>query len=154
METQCVSPIHKSGSKLKITHRPISIQTISLKLLEQIIQEQLYKFVSENGVINSKQSGFRRSHSTATATIDVADYILEKISEGNLVGAVFIDLAKAFDTVDHKVLLSKLNHYGIRDNEYNWFKSYLSDRYQVTLVNNTQSEEHAEERFGVPQGSV
>ena len=150
-----VSPIHKSGSKLKITHyRPVSIQPIALKLLEQIIQEQLYKFLSENGVINSKQSGFRRSHSTATATIDVTDYILKKFSEGNLVGVVFIDLAKAFDTVDHKILLSKLNHYGIRDNEYNWFKSYLSDRYQVTLVNDTQSEEHAEEPFGVPQGYV
>ena len=77
--------------------------------------------------------------------------MLEKISEGYLVGPVFIDLAKTFDTVDHKILLSKLNHYGIRDIKYNWFKSYLSDRYQVTLVNDTQSEEHAEEPFGVPQ---
>ena len=96
-------------------------------------------------MINSRQSGFERSHSTATATIDVTDYILEKNPEGNLAGAVFIDLAKAFDTVDHKILLSKLDHYGIRDIEYNWFKSYLSDRYQVTLVNDIQSEEHAEE---------
>ena len=76
---KCVSPFHKSGNKLKITHyRPISVQPIALKLLEQIIQEQSYKFLSENGVINSKQSGFRRSHSTATATIDVTNYILEK----------------------------------------------------------------------------
>ena len=102
--------------------------------IRAVIQEQLCNFLSENGVINSKQSGFRRSHSTATATIDVTDYILEIISEGNLVGAVFIDLAKAFDTADHKIL-SKLDHYGIRDIECNWFKSYLSDRYQVTLVN-------------------
>ena len=93
-----VSTIHKSGRKLKITHcRPISIQSIALNPLEQIIQEQLYKFLSENGVINLKQSGFRRGHSTATAKIDVKDYILEKSSKGNLVGAVFIDLAKAFD---------------------------------------------------------
>ena len=149
-----VSPTHKSGSKLKITHyRPISVQPISLKLLEQIIQEPLHNFLSEKGVINSKQSGFPRNHSTATATIDVTDYILEKISEGNLVGAVFIDLAKAFDTVDHKILLSKLDHYGIRDTVYNWFKSYLPDRYQVTL-NDTQSDKHAKEPFGVPQGSV
>ena len=124
---------------------------MQLKLLEQIMQEQLYNFLSEKGVISSKKSGFRRSHSTATATIDVTNYILEKVSEGNLVGAVFID---AYDIVDHKILLSKLDHYGIRDTEYNWFKSYLSERYQVTLVNDIQSEEHAEESFGVPQGSV
>ena len=74
-----VSPIHKSGSKLKITsYRPIPIQPISLKLSEQIIQKPLYNSFSNKGVINPKQSGFRRSHSTAMPTIDVTDYILEK----------------------------------------------------------------------------
>ena len=85
-----VSPILKSGSKLSCSnYRPISIQPIPLKLLEQVINEQLSKFLSDHDLLNIHQSGFRRNHSTATAVIDVTDYTLEKM-KSNYVGAVFL----------------------------------------------------------------
>ena len=149
-----VSPIFKSGSKLSCSnYRPISIQPIPLKLLEQVINEQLSKFLSDHDLLNIHQSGFRRNHSTATAVIDVTDYILEKM-KSNYVGAVFLDLTKAFDSIDHNIFYQKLKKYGIRDTEHKWFMSYLSGRQQLTMVNDKRSEQLPEESYGIPQGSV
>ena len=104
-------------------------------------------------IMTIHQSGFRRNHSTATAVIDVTDYILEKM-KSNYVGAVLLDLAKAFDSIDHNILDQKLKKYGIRDTEHKWFISYLSGRQQLTIVNDKRSEQLPEEPYGVPQGSV
>ena len=149
-----VSPIFKSGSKLSCSnYKPICIQPIPLKLLEQVINEQLSKFLSDHDLLNIHQAGFRRNHSTATAVIDVTDYKLEKM-KSNYVGAVFLDMAKAFDSIDHDIPDQKLKKYGIRDTEHKWFMSYLSGRQQLTIVNDKRSEQLPEEPYGVPQGSV
>ena len=108
----------------------------------------------ENKILSENQSGFRRSHSTETAALEVKEQILNRMSEGKFVGAVLIDLKKAFDTVDHKILLKKLFSYGFRDMSFEWLESYLSNRFQVTKVNECISDMRAEEAFGVPQGSV
>ena len=150
-----VTPIHKSGSKLLCSnYRPISIQPIPLKILERVIYEQLAAYLKETGILDPYQSGFRRNFSTATAIIDVADFIMDELGKGNYVGAIFLDLAKAFDCVDHPLLLSKLQALGIIENEILWFTSYLDERKQVTLINGCMSEEVLEKPFGVPQGSV
>ncbi len=105
-------------------------------------------------LFNAYQSGFRKSHSTATAVIDVSDYIHEKIGQGFYVEAISLDLAKAFDCVDHGILLHKLSCYGICGTENRWFESFLNKRKQFTKLNNVKSDLLCEDPFGVPQGSV
>ena len=147
-----VSPIFKSGSKLSCSnYRPISIQPIPLKLSEQFINEQLSKFFSDYDLLNIYQSGFRRNHSTATAVLDVTDYVLEKM-KSICVGAVFLDLAKAFDSINHNILDQKLKKYGIRYTEHKWFMSYLSGRQQLTIINDKRSEQLPEEPLGSHRG--
>ena len=109
------------------------------------------QFLSDHDLLNLHQSGFRHNHSTATAVIDVTDYILEKM-KNNYVGAVFLDLAEAFDSIDHKILDQKLKKYGIRDTEHKWFMSYLSGRQQLTIVNDKRSEQLPEKTLWGPTG--
>ena len=78
--------------------------------------------------LNDRQSGFRKLFSTTTAVLDVSENILEQLDKNNFVGAVLIDLKKAFDTVDHKILLKKLWCYGFQNQSFDWFESYLTDR--------------------------
>lgn len=111
-------------------------------------------FLTDNNILNPEQSGFRKLYSTSTAVTQVSDFILEEMGKNKYVGAVLIDLKKAFDTVDHKILLKKLFCYGFRNAAFSWLESYLSDRRQVTLVNNWTSDVIAEGSYGVPQGSV
>ena len=100
------------------------------------------------------QSGFRKLHATTTAVIDVSDYIHEKIGQGYYVGAIFLDLAKAFHCVDHGILLQKLSCYGICGTENRWFESFLNKRKQFSKLNNVKSDLLDEQPYGVPQGSV
>ena len=93
----------------------------------------------ENNFLCNRQSGFRKLYSTTTAVLDVSDFILEELDKKRFVGAVLIDLKKAFDTVDHQILLKKLWCHGFQDSSFEWFQSYLSDREQLTLVNNMES---------------
>ena len=150
-----VTPLFKKGDTSDLNnYRPISILSISMKIFEKIIHRQLYDFLSQHNIISRYQSGFRDSHSTETAVIHVSDYILDQLSQGKFVGAILVDLKKAFDTVDHRILLKKLFCYGVRDISFDWFESYLNDRSQCTILNGIQSDFINEEAYGVPQGSV
>ena len=91
---------------------------------------QLVSFLATNNVLSEHQSGFRKRHSTQTAVTYLTDFILERIDKQELTLAVFIDLKKAFDLVDHKCLLHKLEHYGVRGLNYDWFLDYLCTRSQ------------------------
>ena len=100
-----------------------------------------------------KQFGFRKGHSAVDAIINTVNMISMEKDKNNYVIGIFFDLSKAFDTVDHSILLRKLEYYGIRGIVHDWFKSYLSDRYQYTVVNNSSSSVQRVS-IGVPQGSI
>jgi hypothetical protein len=124
-----VRPIFKKGSKLDPgNYRPVSILTVLSKILERTVHGQLVSYLKEKGLLYEFQSGFRDRYSTDTCLLDLAEYIKGEFSKGNLVGMVLIDLQKAFDTVDHGVLLSKMKIMGITS--LDWFSSYLTGRQQ------------------------
>ena len=117
------------------------------------MHERLYSFLEQHKCIYELQFGFRAKHSTSHALIDLIEDIRKAIDDNNFSVGVFIDLQKAFDTVDHKILLSKLDHYGIRGKANDWFRSYLSGRKQYVSINGSDSDLRSVE-YGVPQGSV
>ena len=116
---------------------------------------QLYSYLRDNNLLSQKQFGFRLNSSTVTASAMFTDKTLSAMDKGQLTGAVFIDLTKAFDTVNHSILLSKLCSLGVLNDSpaYNWFESYLSNRCQVTVCNGTKSCPETVQ-IGVPQGSI
>ena len=120
--------------------------------MEKIVYNQLISYIKENNVLTNSQFGFRKSHSTTTSLLKSTNKWLLNIDEGLINGVLFLDLRKAFDTVDHKILIDKLKLYGITGNTLNWFISYLDKRYQTCKVNNVRSSRKLIE-YGVPQGS-
>ena len=115
--------------------------------------ERVYRFLDTCNILYTLQFGFHEKHSTLHAIIGITEIIKEAIDNGMFGCGVFIDLQKAFDTVNHSILLKKLEHYGTRGVELNWFSSYLSKRKQFVSVNGATSD-HLEVSSGVPQGSV
>ena len=148
-----VSPIFKDGDKTeKSNYRPISVLPVVSRLFEKLVFSQLYQYLNDNCFINSNQSGFRELHSTVTCLLKNTDDWYNGLDTGNLAGMVFVDLKKAFDTVDHQILCRKLESYGVLHKELAWFGSYLSNRVQYCRVNGVDSQiENID--VGVPQGS-
>ena len=149
-----VTPIFKEGDKTeKSNYRPISVLPVISRLFEKLLFDQLYQYMKyENGLFSPDQSGFLRLHSTLTCLLKNTDDWYNGLDFGRLVGLVFIDLKKAFDTLDHDILCEKLQMYGVQQRELFWFWSYLSNRKQSCRVNGVASEIHDVE-VGVPQGS-
>ena len=114
---------------------------------------RIHNVFSNNNFICSLQFGFRQKYSTVHALISLTENIRKNLDEGNIGCGIFVDLQKAFDTVEHDILLSKLEHYGIRGLANEWFKSYLSNRKQYVSINGYDSN-LADVKFDVPQGSV
>ena len=149
-----VTPLHKSGAKDNPqNYRPISVLPVVSNVLERLIHKQLASYFDEHGLLCMSQSGFRRKHSPETAVTYFADEILMNMDKGEVTGSVFIDLAKAFDTVDHEILISKLKYYGVCDESLPWFENYLSRRKQLVCID-SQSSEELENTSGVTQGSI
>ena len=134
-----VVPIFKIGDKTELTnYRPISFS----KVFEKIMYTHLLDFIEQNKIIYKHQYGFRQKHSTQHAIITLVDRITNSLDKGDIVISIFLDIKKAFDTVDHPTLLNKLYAYGIRGNAFNWFKSYLSERSQYVVYDSKQSKTH------------
>jgi hypothetical protein len=116
-----VVPLHKGGDLCNTNnYRPISVLPILSKLIEKAVHKHMYTFLSEHNLINKQQSGFRPLHSTETALTDMIDDWLQNMNDGKLTGVAFIDLRKAFDTVNHEILLCKLRDMGASDITMNW----------------------------------
>ena len=153
LKTAKVIPVFKKDSKLDYSnYRPISLLSNIEKILEKLMYRRLYTFLNNN-IIYDLQFGFRKQYSTSHALISINENIQKALDDGNIGCGVFVDLQKAFDTVDHQILLAKLNHYGIRGVSNDWFKSYLSNRNQYVSIDGYESG-LAAINCGVPQGSV
>ena len=149
-----VIPIHKKQSKVDYTnYRPISLQSNIEKIIEKLMYKRLSNFLDINNLMYSLQFGFRPKYSTTHALINLPWSIRQSLDEGSFGCGMFVDLQKAFDTVDHKILLHKLEYYGIRGVCNDWFKSYLSDRKQFVSIDGHNSDLMTVD-CGVPQGSV
>ena len=154
LKTAEVIPVHKKDSRLAYdNYRPISLLSNLDKIFEKLIYPRIYNFLNDNNVFFSKQFGFRSKHSTAHALLNMSQAISDSLDAGNFGCGVFVDLRKAFDTVDHKILLKKLHHYGIRGTAFDLLSSYLSNRLQFVTVNGVSSKK-ALVKHGVPQGSI
>ena len=152
-KTARVTPIFKKGKKKDLNnYRPISVIPTVAKILEKIVYEQLFSYFNDNNLLTSCQSGFRSFHSTLTALTEATNSWSVNIDNGLLNGVVFLDLKKAFDTIDHSIILRKLQFYGIEQESLRWFQSYLDDRKQVCCVNGHMSNSRSVS-CGVPQGS-
>ena len=124
-----VTPLHKGGARNDINnYRPIAVLPILSKILEKHVASSLSVFVRHNNLLYELQSAFRSGHSTETALIRLKDQILENMDNDEVTGLVFIVLRKAFDVIDHELLLKKFSMYGATPSSVAWFKSYLSER--------------------------
>ena len=147
-------PIFKSGSKSELNnYRPISIQSVFSKILEKIVYIQLDNFINTNSIVIDNQFGFQKHKSTTSAIITLTDYILHAFDDKKFVIGIFLDFKKAFDTVNHPILLKKLDHIGIRGVTLEWFRSYLENRTQYTIFNNHKSSTQTL-NYSIPQGTI
>ena len=154
MKLAKILPIFKSGSKSDVNnYRPISLLSVFNKILEKLMHNRLYSFLEQNNVIYNSQFGFQKNKSAQHSLIEIVEKVRNCIENKKYGCGIFIDLKKAFDTVNHDILLRKLEHYGIRGTSLSWFSSYLKGRSQFVSCNNTTSEIKPIV-CGVPQGSV
>ena len=149
-----VTPVFKSGSPSDVNnYRTISIIPMIAKIFEKIIYDQFYKYLSVNNLLSNCQSGFRALHSTVTSLLNSTDKWRLNIDKGQINGVVFVDLKKAFDTVDHAILITKMRRYGLNDLAIRFYRSYLENRSQSCLVNGHLSHK-LPIKCGVAQGSI
>ena len=135
-----VIPLYKSDDVMTFNHyRPVSLLCVLSKVFEKIMYEWLLKFLEKLKIVYSEQYGFRRKHSTYMALLTLTDKLVNALENQKIVVGIFLDFSKAFDTVDHDILLQKLHHYGIRGCAYSWFESYLSHRTQFVTYNGAKS---------------
>ena len=149
-----VRPIFKKGDKREFTnYRPISILPLFSKVVEKTMYKRIYGFLTTHNLLYDYQFGFRQKYSTNFALIHLIDKITEALKNNESIIGVFLDFSKAFDTIDHNILLAKLNKYGIRGIANKWIENYLFDRSQAVKYRNATSEDLMI-KCGVPQGSI
>lgn len=149
-----VIPIFKSGSPTEVKNfRPISLLSVVSKIFERLMRVRLVGFLENNNLISGHQFGFRSQRNTSDAILEFLTHAYNSLDTREHLVSVFLDLSKAFDTLDHSILTSKLEHIGVRGGVLKWFSSYLSGRRQIVTVGGFSSGERAL-TMGVPQGSV
>ena len=147
-------PLHKGGSTQEVDNfRSISLLSIFDKIIEKIMHKRLYHFLELHNILFEKQFGFRKNNSTSYALMEITEKIKESIDKGKFGCGIFIDLRKPFDTVNHNILLKKLEYYGVQGTLLDWFRSYLTGRKQYVSYNG-ESSDLKPISCGVPQGSV
>ena len=149
-----VAPLFKKNEDyLFENYRPISVLPSLSKVLERVIHTQLVDYFTKNNLFYENQYGFRNAHSTELAALELINRVIDNMDKNEVPLAIFLDLSKAFDTIDHKILLHKLNYYGIRETSLKLIESYLSDRKQYVSLDN-QNSSFLPVKVGVPQGSI
>jgi len=149
-----VVPIHKGGSKTDVSnYRPISLLTSFSKIYEKLMHRRIVTFMETHDSFYEMQYGFRSGRSCEHALLSAQNILLSNLNKNQISLLLLIDFSKAFDMVDHSILLKKLEHYGIRGIALQWLKSYLSNREQFVSVNGKDST-NKQIKFGVPQGSI
>ena len=150
-----VTPIYKDDGDIndENNYRPISVIGHIAKMIESLVSYQIIDFLEEHSFISMDQSAYLKRHSTQTSLHRVIDDWLENVNDGAITGACLLDISKCFDSINHKILLKKLEMYGITSTELKWFSSYLSGRKQVVKFHQETSE-FCDITCGVPQGSV
>ena len=151
---QTVIPLHKKGPKtVPENFRPISLTSHVIKIMERILRKKFMLHLEDNNLINFSQHGFRENRNCCTQLISHINQILSNSIQTNETDCLYLDYSKAFDKVDHGLLIKKLERYGITDKYLKWVSNFLKDRVQVVYLNNTYSYP-AVVKSGVPQGSV
>ena len=147
-------PIFKNGSHVDIAnYRPISVLPVFSKIIEKCMYNRLTNFLEKNNILSTSQYGFRSGHSTSTALLDLVNKVSFALDSHKILIGLFLDLSKAFDTLDHSILIRKLHNYGIRGILLKLFESYLNNPKQFVICNNLSSE-FQNVQCGVPQGSI
>lgn len=150
-----VSPIYKGGQKQSPdSYRPIALLSVLAKVLEKLVHRRLVSFVEKYRLLSDNQFGFRQGKSTEDAVSNFIDLVSSHVDNGECCIGVFLDLAKAFDTVSVGLLLRKLEAMGIRGIPLKWFESYLTNRKQCIKLDNIHLSSELPIEFGVPQGSI
>ena len=149
-----VIPLYKSDDPCEFNHyRPVSLLSVFSKVFERVMYNRLNSYLDTYNILFHNQFGFRKKHSSYMALMILMDKLIKSLENGEYVVGVFLDFSKAFDTVNHEILLSKLDHYGIRGPALEWFRSYLEDRKQFVTYNDVSSSTGVI-KCGVPQGSI
>ena len=150
-----VIPIYKSNDESDPSnYRPISLLSVFNRIFEKMMYNRLKAFLEKFGILHESQYGFREKRSTEHAILEIINQIQTNMDRKLYTCGIFIDLQKAFDTVDHTILLKKLDHYGVRGIVNDWFTSYLTARKQITEIGPLKISKKAPVLSGVPQGSV
>jgi hypothetical protein len=158
-----IIPLYKKGSKDDPNnYRPVQLQTAFSKILEKVMLKRLINFMEQNNILIKQQHGFRKSKSTETAIFEYIDNVTSILSTDKHAVGILCDLSKAFDSVNHSILLEKLRHYGVRGTAHNWFRSYLENRKQVVVIRDRDDNNNIKYHYsdagyvgqGVPQGAI
>ena len=153
-KTQAISPIFKKGNKaIAANYRPVSLTSHMIKLFERVIRKKMVDFVELHNIINPNQHGFRSGRNCLTQLLHHVDEIMNDLCDDNNADVLYLDFSKAFDKVDHEILLRKLHAYGIRGKLYQWIAAFLKGRKQYVIVEGWKSF-IAAVMSGVPQGTV
>ena len=149
-----VTPVFKEGDRQNTSnYRPMSVLPLCIQIFERLVHDQLYDHVNKHTILNPFQSGFRPKYSTTKALLYVCDHSYDQRQHGKIISATFIDLKKAFDTVNTTILLHKLSAIGVQETEFSWFKDYFAKRTQhVRIIEAASSVLPID--FCVPQGSL
>ena len=149
-----IAPLHKKGSKaLPVNYRPVSLTSHIIKIYERVLRKRLVAHLESNNLLCNQQHGFRSGHSCLTQLLHHFDDILVNLMDGKDTDSIYLDYAKAFDKVDHTLLVKKLHKYGVHPKLIKWIESFLSDRTQNVVVDGHMSSS-AHVISGVPQGTV
>ena len=148
-----VSPVYKKGQKsLAENYRPISLTSVCCKIMEHILASKIMKHGEENNILYPLQHGFRKGRSSETQLIEFVDDISKNLQEGQQTDILILDFAKAFDKVNHSLLIHKLQHYGIIGKSVRWIQNWLANRKQSVVIDGSTSDAVSVDS-GVPQGS-